>query len=124
MGDERIIDCQDWSGTEYVSLTQQNQPTVFGVNFADGRLKGYKKYTPPTWTNYNKLYVRYVRGNKEYGINSFVKNNDGTISDLAAGLMWSKDDSQEGLNWLEALDWVQEKNDANFLASIIGECQI
>ena len=114
-GNERVIDCQDWSGTEYVSLTQQSQPTVFGVNFADGRLKGYKKYLPPAWTEYNKLYVRYVRGNMEYGINDFVNNQDGTISDLATGLMWSKDDSQKGLNWLEALNWVQEKNDANYL---------
>jgi hypothetical protein len=115
IGDERVIDCQDWSGTEYVSTTQQNQPTIFGVNFADGRLKGYKKYLPPTWTEYNELFVRYVRGNELYGINSFVDNIDGTITDSATGLMWSKDDSQQGLNWLEALDWVQEKNNVNYL---------
>jgi hypothetical protein len=60
-GDERIIDCQDWSATEYVSTTQEDQPTVFGVNFADDRLKGYKKY----------------------GINNFIDNSDGTISDRA-----------------------------------------
>lgn len=115
LGDERVIDCQDWSGTEYVSLTQQNQATVFGINFADGRLKGYKKYLPPGWTEYNDLYIRYVRGNSDYGLNNFVDNNDGTVSDLATGLMWSKDDSQEGLNWLGALGWVQKKNDANYL---------
>ena len=43
IGDERVIDCQDWSGTEYVSTTQYNQPTVFGINFGDGRCKGYKQ---------------------------------------------------------------------------------
>jgi hypothetical protein len=116
IGDERVLECQDWSSTEYVSLTQADQPTVFGVNFADGRLKGYKKYLPPTWTELNEdLYVRYVRGNTEYGINNFVDNNDGTVSDLATGLMWSQDDSQEGLNWVDALAWVQEKNEANYL---------
>ena len=116
IGDERVMECQDWSGTEYVSLTQADQPTFFGVNFADGRCKGYKKMLPPTWTEVNgDLYVRYVRGNKEYGINNFVDNNDGTISDSATGLMWSQDDSKQGLNWLEALAWVQEKNETNYL---------
>ena len=40
---ERAIDCQDWSATEYVSTTMDGNPTVFGVNFADGRIKGYPK---------------------------------------------------------------------------------
>ena len=121
IGEERVIECQDWSGTEYVSTTQHNQPTVFGVNFADGRSKGYKKYLPPTWTELNDdLYVRYVRGNPEYGINNFQDNNDGTISDLATGLMWSEEDSKEGLNWKDALAWVQEKNAENFLVITIG----
>jgi len=116
IGKERVIECQDWSGTEYVSTTQHNQPTVFGVNFADGRSKGYKKFLPPSWTQKNDdLYVRYVRGNTEYGKNNFKNNNDGTISDLATGLMWSQEDSKKGLNWKEALAWVQEKNKANFL---------
>ncbi len=115
LGYERVIDCQDWSGTEYVSTTQHNQPTVFGVNFADGRSKGYKKYLPPIWTELNDLYVRYVRGNTEYGINNFQNNNDGTISDLATGLMWSREDSKKGMNWKDALTWVQEKNAENYL---------
>jgi hypothetical protein len=115
-GDERVIDCQDWSGTEYVSTTQYDQPTVFGVNFCDGRSKGYKKMLPPKWTEENdELYVRYVRGNTEYGKNNFQNNNDGTISDLATGLMWSEVDSNIGLNWKEALAWVQERNNENYL---------
>ena len=115
IGDERVIDCQDWSGTEYVSTTQYDQPTIFGINFADGRSKGYKKFLPPTWTEYNELYVRYVRGNPNYGINDFQDNDDGTVSDLATGLMWSKSDSGEGLNWPDALAWVQTKNSENYL---------
>jgi len=39
--DERVIDAQYWSGTEYVSETMNGDDTVFGVNFADGRIKGY-----------------------------------------------------------------------------------
>ena len=43
---ERGIDCQDWSATEYVGTTMGGNPTVFGVNFADGRIKGYPKVFP------------------------------------------------------------------------------
>jgi ribonuclease BN (tRNA processing enzyme) len=109
---ERIIDGQYWSSTEYVSTTMNGMATVFGVNFADGRIKGYPKTTP---RGENLLYVRYVRGNRDYGINDFRHNGDGTITDRATGLMWAKEDSGEGLNWQEALAWVQQKNDENFL---------
>jgi hypothetical protein len=37
---ERIIDAQFASSTKNVSLTM-NDETLFGVNFADGRIKGY-----------------------------------------------------------------------------------
>ncbi len=60
---ERGIDCQDWSATEYVSQTMNGNPTVFGVNFADGRIKGYPKITRgPGGQREFKLYARYVRG--------------------------------------------------------------
>lgn len=111
---ERVIDCQDWSATQYVSTTMNGNATVFGVNFADGRIKGYPKIRPESG-NPNTLYVRYVRGNPAYGINSFVNNNDGSITDTATGLMWSKADSGTGLNWQDALAWVQAKNTANYL---------
>jgi hypothetical protein len=38
---ERYIDAQWLSSTHYVSLTMDVMETVFGVNFADGRIKGY-----------------------------------------------------------------------------------
>ena len=59
---ERIIDCQDWSATTYVHFTMNGDSTAFGVNFADGRIKGYGKRWPPTGARM-QLYVRYVRGN-------------------------------------------------------------
>lgn len=39
---EREIDAQTWSSTEYVGLTMNADETVFGVNFVDGRIKGYQ----------------------------------------------------------------------------------
>ncbi len=104
---EREIDAQTWSCTNYVGRTMRNDETIFGVNFLDGRIKGYPKYNPRTKQS-NKMYFRFVRGNKEYGKNRFIDNNDGTISDLATGLMWQKKDSGKGMNWQQALKYSQD----------------
>jgi hypothetical protein len=111
---ERIIDCQDWSANKYVSTVMGNQTAIFGVNFADGRIKGYNEFVPLSGAE-NKLYVRYVRGNTSYGKNNFIDNGDSTITDQATNLMWSKNDSKTGLDWPEALAWVQAQNAANYL---------
>ncbi len=112
----RVIDGQDWSATEYVSTTMNGDATVFGVNFIDGRIKGYPKYQPGSGgTVGNTLYVRYVRGNTSYGKNNFVNNNNGTITDTATGLMWSQTDSGSGMIWQDALSHVQTKNSQNYL---------
>ncbi len=101
---ERAIDCQDWSATEYVSTTMDGNPTVFGVNFADGRIKGYPKVMRRLeGMMTNRLYVRYVRGNPTYGRNDFHDSGNGMIQDLATGLTWTKADSGQGLNWQQAL---------------------
>jgi len=112
---ERIIDAQFLSSTKYVSNTMMGDPTLFGVNFADGRIKGYPYGPMPGQTTDKEFFVLYVRGNTEYGKNNFADNSDGTISDLATGLMWAKEDSGEGMNWEEALAWVQQKNEENYL---------
>lgn len=101
---EREIDAQVWSSTEFVGKTMKNDDTVFGVNFVDGRIKGYPKYDPRTHEA-NKMYFRLVRDNDSYGENSFIDNGDGTITDKATGLMWQKADSQKGLNWQDALQY-------------------
>lgn len=111
---ERMIDCQDWSATEYVRTTMNNNLTVFGVNFADGRIKGYPKFDPRTGSPH-RLYVRYVRGNPAYGRNDFHDNGDGTITDRATGLMWSKADGGVGMDWQAALARVQQLNATNYL---------
>lgn len=103
---ERIIDMQYASSTLYVSTTMLGNATMFGVNFADGRIKGYSADA--------KFAVRLVRGSV-YGTNDFVDNGNSTISDRATGLMWTKGDSAKSLNWQEALAWAQIKNSENHL---------
>ncbi|MCP4704264.1 MAG: DUF1566 domain-containing protein, partial [candidate division Zixibacteria bacterium] len=103
---EREIDAQTWSSTEYVGKTMKNDETVFGVNFVDGRIKGYPKYNPRT-RKPNKMYFRFVRGNTAYGKNNFVDNGNGTIMDSATGLMWQQSDSIKGMNWKDALKYAE-----------------
>jgi hypothetical protein len=103
---ERLIDAQYWSCTEYVGLTMRGNETVFGVNFADGRIKGYPKVRPRGGGPMLQ-FVRYVRGNPAYGRNQFVENQDGTVSDLATGLLWAKADSGKPMNWEHALAYCE-----------------
>ena len=112
---ERIIDSQWISSTEYVGTTMGGARTVFGVNFADGRIKGYPADAMPGQPEGKSYFVIYVRGNTAYGGNSFTDNGDATITDNATGLMWSQDDSGQGMNWEEALAWVQQRNAENYL---------
>ncbi|HWQ67845.1 MAG TPA: DUF1566 domain-containing protein [Methanospirillum sp.] len=109
---ERIIDSQYASSTLYVSQGWDGQK-LFGVNFADGRIKGYGLSMPGGMTK--KFFVQCVRGNSGYGKNDLVTNGDGTITDRATGLMWSEPDSGSGMNWKDALSWVQMKNTAMYL---------
>ncbi len=93
---ERLIDAQMASSTLYVGTTMNGDETVFGVNFADGRIKGYGTGPLPGQTEDKQFYVMYVRGNADYGINDFEDNWDGTITDNATGLIWTQDDDGEG----------------------------
>lgn len=110
---EREIDAQTWSKTEYVGVTMGGDQTVFGVNFVDGRIKGYPKFNPKTGLT-NKMYFRMVRGNTKYGQNNFIDNGDGTISDLATGLMWQKADDGVSRNWEESLHYAENLSLASF----------
>ena len=111
-GGERIIDAQVATSTLYVGKTGgPDMRTMFGVNFADGRIKGYG-HGP---LGDKPFYVFYVRGNLAYGVNSFVDNRNGTITDEATGRMWPKADSGAPMDWGKALAWVQTKNSENYL---------
>ncbi|MBK5969275.1 hypothetical protein CCR91_10945 [Thiorhodovibrio winogradskyi] len=111
---ERIIDIQYASSTLYVSPTPSGR--MFGVNFADGRIKGYDLIAP---IGEKTFAVMCVRDAVNYGQNDFIENVDGTIWDRATGLMWSQTDSgsdyPNGMNWEQALDWVQWRNASGYL---------
>jgi len=92
----REVDAQTWSAHIYNGSVMNNSlTTAFGVNFVDGRVKAY----PITL----EKYARYVRGNDAYGINQFQDNGDGTISDIATGLMWMETNNNTGMDWQSAL---------------------
>lgn len=76
--------------------------TIFGVNFAKGRIKGYESRMKQA-KRFNYLLVR---GNTSYGENSFSDNRDGTITDKNTGLMWMQDD-YGSMSWQEALFYAE-----------------
>ena len=79
-------------------------PTAFGVNFADGRIKGYPISIGGTTQTMD---VRLVRGNTSYGQNAYVDNGNGTITDNATGLMWLQADSGSAMSWQDALAYAE-----------------
>lgn len=109
VSDERLIDAQYASSTLYVSTTMGGNETMFGYNFADGRIKGY-----PSSANMKKYYVMYVRGNTNYGKNDFVDNGDGTITDNATGLMWMQNDNGSAILWENALNYAENLSYAGY----------
>ena len=105
---ERLIDAQYATSSIYVSTTMGGQSTMFGVNFADGRIKGYPA------NSIKKYYVLYVRGNTAYGTNNFVNNGDGTITDSATGLMWMQNDNGSAVLWENALSYAENYSYAGY----------
>ncbi|MCA9961114.1 MAG: DUF1566 domain-containing protein, partial [Anaerolineales bacterium] len=108
---ERIIDAQYASSTLYVSTTMGGVETMFGVNFADGRIKGYGLALP---NGEKTFYVIAVRGGSDYGRHDYVDNGDGTISDAVTGLTWMQADSGGGLNWDEAIAYCESSTLAGY----------
>ncbi|WP_197231768.1 sulfatase-like hydrolase/transferase [Novipirellula artificiosorum] len=113
---ERIIDSQMATSTKYVSTTMNGSDTVFGVNFADGRIKGYPASIHRPGRGAKGFFVFYVRGNPDYGKNIFCDNGDGTITDEGTDLTWMQLDSghlkagksKDGkLNWEQSLQWAE-----------------
>ena len=117
---ERFIDAQYWSSTVYGSTTMGGSDTAFGVNFADGRIKGYPYGGR---MEMNGRYVRYVRGGGDYGNNLYSDNGDATINDAATGLMWMRGDSgtfaagpagDGAMDWGTALAWCEGLEHAGY----------
>lgn len=86
----RFIDAQYITRTVYTGRTMGGNRTFFGVNFADGRIKGYPTTGGPQRKTY---YLRLVRSNPDYGRNAFRDNGDGSVTDTATGFTWMRDDS-------------------------------
>ena len=112
---ERIIDSQYASSTESIGYVGDYEQ-LFGVNFADGRIKGYWTAPNPESPDGKEFFVQYVRGDTGYGENEFIDNGDFTVTDNASGLMWLQVDSGEfgvgeagdgALKWAEALQWAE-----------------
>lgn len=125
---ERIIDAQTLSATPCLGKTKAGSESIFGVNFIDGRIKGYgvkprgsgrpgpdrgmrpqrpgmRPERPEGMRSEKPWHFRFVRGNTEYGKNKFMDNGDGTITDHATGLMWQQADSGKALDWKEAMNY-------------------
>lgn len=112
---ERIIDAQFATSTLDVGDSHFGGGNLmFGVNFADGRIKGYPTGAMPGQATGKTFYVFYVRGNVDYGQNNFTDNGDSTITDHATGLMWMQYDSGEGMTWQEALEYAENKEFAGY----------
>ncbi len=84
----------------YLGITTGRDRSSFGFNFAAGRIKSYPLRA--------LRYVRRVRGNPRYGRNSFRDNRDGTVSDLATGLVWQQADSGRAMDWRESLRYADK----------------
>lgn len=106
--EERYIDAQWVSSTVYTSTTMHGDSTLFGVNFADGRIKGYGYSNPDNPQREKKFFARFVRGNSIYGKNVYLDNGDGTVSDLATGLMWQQADDGQSRDWGSALAYAED----------------
>ncbi len=124
----RYIDSQYLTTTLYVDLlfdddddATDGQQGFFGVNFADGRIKGYETLTNPGQQGKN---LRMVRGTEAF-VNDFVDNGDMTLTDIATGLMWMQQDSGSfagtagtqgdgSVDWPEALSWCEGLTHAGY----------
>jgi len=105
----RDMDVQYWSSNLYVGLTMAGDTSAFGFNFADGRIKSYPVRRGGRRDPRRGAFARYVRcvRGKPYGKNDFVDNRDGTVTDRATGLTWTRADSGKAMNWKAALAYAE-----------------
>ncbi|MBM4386416.1 MAG: DUF1566 domain-containing protein [Deltaproteobacteria bacterium] len=90
-----------WSSSSYA-------PNAYGgwrVGFYDGDVGNYNKD--------DTCYVRCVRSG-QYGTKSYKDNENGTVTDIAAGLMWQKETASGDYKWEEALEFCEDSVIAGF----------
>ncbi|NPD45708.1 DUF1566 domain-containing protein [Lentimicrobium sp. S6] len=111
---------QYWSSTKYVKggLQVDNIEGAFGFNFADGHIKSYETglyFDGSEGVQDPGCFVRAIRGEENvYGVNEFVDNGDGTISDNATGLMWQQVDDGNSYDWKDALAYATQSELAGY----------
>ena len=119
-----------WVDTDYFYLvgdgSDQRQhhswtsnPYLVESEYQNEQVIGDPAWIVNDWTGHIKAmsgnrFVRAVRGNTTYGINDFVDNGDGTVTDKATGLMWSQDDNGEALYWEDALAYAENATIAGY----------
>ena len=118
-----------WVDTDYFHLvgdgSDQRQQHSWSSNlylveseYQNEQVQGDPAFIVNDWTGHIKAmsgnrFVRCVSGD-EYGVNDFVSNGDGTVSDNATGLMWAQDDSGEGMDWKAALAYAEWATTAGY----------
>ncbi len=95
-------DEQYWADYYVGTTVEGGSAAAFGVNHGTGHIKAYAAEVSGRFGNY----VRCVRGDT-YGVNDFVDNGDGTVTDNATGLMWQQADSGGGMDWGSALAYAE-----------------
>jgi hypothetical protein len=111
---------QYWSSTKYVKGALQNNAIegAFGFNFADGHIKSYETglyFDGSSGVEDPGCFIRAVRGTENvYGVNDFVGNGDGTVTDQATGLMWQQVDDGNTYDWVEALAYATSSELAGY----------
>lgn len=104
-------DEQYWSSNFYVGTTVEGGTnSAMGVNHVTGHIKAYSANASGP---IGGKYVRAVRGDN-YGVNEFINNADGTITDNSTGLMWGQDDNEEGIDWEAALLYAESSETAGY----------
>lgn len=117
---QMIFASQYWSSTKYNigGLQSSNIEGAFGFNFADGHIKGYETglyFDGTSGVMAPGCYVRAVRGEENiYGVNNFIDNGDGTVTDNATGLMWQQTDDGNTYDWVEALIYAKNSELAGY----------
>jgi hypothetical protein len=101
----RKIDAQHISANKYAGIVNNREEGFIAFNYADGHIKTYRYHGRQT--DENGYYLKLVRGNQDYGVNRFHDNADGTVSDLATGLMWQKRDDGVARDWAGALSYAE-----------------
>jgi hypothetical protein len=82
--------------TNDLMVNSGDPPSYWSANFSTGRVPGAGV----------DVYVRCVRGSS-WGINDFVDNGDGTVTDNMSGLVWQQADDGVVRKWEVALEYCE-----------------